>query len=390
MEALRTLITGHLPPAGEVVRTEIHPQASAPSFAGYGSLRVDSGTAALALALLSARQRRPELSAPEVIVPGYCCPDLVAAAVYAGVNVVVADIGENDAGYNLEALEACLNERTLAVIAVNFLGIQEQLEELRRRLKPGTFLIEDNAQWFPDASETDELQGDFVIFSFGRGKPVSLLGGGLLLFKTDHSAALPTPDAPSTETRIIGNLKRNLYNWLLRPQLYQWLNRNPLIKLGQTIYQPLTHVQQMAPRKVQLLPTNIDAYRAKPRISEHAYDEFISNHNQLRTLQSPRRRRLLRYPLLLKAQEARDELLARLSRAGLGATPMYQRPLWHIPGVEELVQTPYPCPNANRFADCLLTLPVHSGVTETHRQRIRTLIDTAASQGFLDAGASRH
>src|SRR5690625_5572657 len=169
---------------------------------------------------------------------------------------------------------------------------------------PCTFLIEYNAHLFPDASVTGELRGGFVILSFGRGKPVSLLGGGLLLFITDRGAALPTPDAPSTETRIIGNLKRNLYNWLLRPQLYQWLNRNPLINLGQTIYQPLTHVQQMAPRKAQLLPTNIDAYRAKPRISEHAYDEFISNHNQLRPPTPPPRPRLLRYPLL-RAEERR-------------------------------------------------------------------------------------
>jgi len=382
MEALRTLISGHLPPAGEVVRTKIQPQASAPGFAGYESQWLNSGTSALALALLTARQLRPELTAPEVIVPGYCCPNLVAAAVYAGVRVIVADIAENDAGYDLLALEDCINERTLAVIAVNFLGIQERLREIEARLNPGIFLIEDNAQWFPDPSETDELQGDFVVFSFGRGKPVSLLGGGLLLFKPGYRAAVPTPDIATLEAKALRKIKHSLYNWLLRPQLYQWLNRNPLIKLGQTQYQSLTHVQKMAPYQAQLLPANVDAYRARARANESAYDGFLRVHNQLHPLESPRRRRLLRYPLLLNSQRERDDLLTRLNRSGLGATPMYQRPLLHIPGVDGLAQAPRPCPNARSFADRLLTLPVHSGVTVKHQQRIRALIDAVHQKAY--------
>ena len=376
MEALRTLISGHLPPAGEVVRTEIRPHGSSPSFAGYESRWLDSGTSALALALVTARQLRPEVTAPEVIVPGYCCPDLVAAAVYAGVSVIVADIAENDAGYDLAALEPCINQRTLAVIAVNFLGIQERLKEIVQRFNSNIFLIEDNAQWFPDSPETGELPADFVVFSFGRGKPVSLLGGGLLLFKPAYSAAVPTPDTAKREAQALSTVKHRLYNWLLRPQLYQWLNRNPFIKLGQTHYHPLTQVQQMAPYQAQLLPANVDAYRARGRENERAYDEFLHAHNQLYALGSPRRRRLLRYPLLLNSQQERDDLLARLSRSGLGATPMYQRPLLHIPGVGGLVQAPRPCPNAQSFADRLLTLPVHSGVTVRHQERIRALIET--------------
>lgn len=390
MEALRTLISGHLPPVGEAVRTERQPPGSAPNFLGYDSQWLDSGTSALALALLCARQLRPELTAPEVIVPGYCCPDLVAAAVYAGVRVIVADIAENDPSYDLVALEACINAQTLAVIAVNFLGIQERLRDIRQRMPSDIFLIEDNAQWFPDPSETDELQGDFIVFSFGRGKPVSLLGGGLLLFKPNYRAAVPAPDVATLEAKSLSKIKHSLYNWLLRPWLYQWLNRNPLIKLGHTQYQPLSHVQKMAPYQAQLLPANIDAYRARTRTNEQAYDEFLHRRNQLYGLEPSRRRRLLRYPLLLSSPRERDELLTRLSRSGLGATPMYQRPLLHIPGMDGLLHVPRPCANARSFADRLLTLPVHSGVTTKHQQRIRALIEADTPEGLSSGGTGRH
>ncbi|MDQ2076185.1 DegT/DnrJ/EryC1/StrS family aminotransferase [Marinimicrobium sp. ABcell2] len=373
MEALRTLINGHLPPAGEPVRGEVTTSTSHPEFPGYDTQWVDSGTSALALALIAARRMRADVTAPEVIVPGYCCPDLVAAAHYAGIKAVAVDTAENDAGYDLQALEECVNERTVAVIAVNFLGVKERLSEIVQRLKPGIALIEDNAQWFPDDSEQRDLEGDFIIFSFGRGKPVSLLGGGLLLFKKKHREMVPVADEPKPESVALTKLKHGAYNWLLRPQLYQLLNRNPLIKLGETRYHPLERVLRMESYRAQLVPANVHAYRARSRATELAYDEFLDGHNQLHALNSTRRRRLLRYPLLLTSNQERDDLLAQLCRAGLGATAMYQRPLVQIPGMDDLVEAPHPCRNAQNFASRLLTLPVHSGVTENHLKRTRAL-----------------
>jgi dTDP-4-amino-4,6-dideoxygalactose transaminase len=375
MEALRTLISGHLPPAGEPVRRNVTTEAVQPSFSGYDAQWVDSGTSALAMALIAASKNRGDVNEPEVIVPGYCCPDLVAAAHYAGVKAVVVDTAENDASYDLQALETCLNERTVAVIAVNFLGIKERLTELTQRLPPGIALIEDNAQWFPDPSEERELGGDFVIFSFGRGKPVSLLGGGLLLSKPEYRSLVPAPGAPKSEQTALTKIKDSAYNWLLRPQLYQLLNRNPLIKLGETRYQPLEGVYKMASCRAQLLPANVHNYRIRARSAETAYNEFLSSHNKLHALDSARRRRLLRYPLLLGSSRERDKLLERLTRSGLGATAMYQRPLIQIPGLDGMVKLPHPCRNAQRFADRLLTLPVHSGVTLKHLQRIRALVE---------------
>lgn len=372
MEAFRTLISGDLPPAGNSILAT-NATGDLPGFPGYFATWVDSGTSALALALLELRRRNPQLHAPEVIIPGYCCPDLIAAAQFAGVKAVLVDISTNDPGFNLEELAGAIHSQTLAVIAVNFLGVKENLGIIADLLEghPHVSLIEDNAQWFPSGNELESLTGDFVVFSFGRGKPVSLLGGGLLLSRlpADISAVLPVKDA---STRAL-KLKYCIYNQLLKPQLYQLVNRNPLIKLGETRYHPLSSIGELDELRLSLLPQNLKKYHLQIPTAEEFYDHHFSSQlfaNCLIPLNSSRRKRLLRYPLLCKTQTIRDQLMTRLTRAGLGSSCMYQRPLMDIEGVEEKMRLYGNQNNAVDFAQRLITLPVHEGVTEKHLHRI--------------------
>ena len=144
---------------------------------------LNSGTASLALSILIAKNLK-KISNPEVIVPAYACPDLVAACAYAGVKCRLCDLAQNNTSYDINLLESLINENTIALAAINFLGIQERISEIFSIVqKKDILLIEDNAQWFPELNNSDHLTGDFICLSFGRGKPVSLLGGGCLLVK---------------------------------------------------------------------------------------------------------------------------------------------------------------------------------------------------------------
>src|SRR5580700_2083909 len=178
------MIWRSLPPSGNQIVLSSQ-SGCLPVFEGYRSVWLSSGTAALALALMLCRRRHPEVIQPEVILPAYACPDLVAAAVYTGVRPTLADVDAADPGFNLTSLQMMLSPNTIGVVAVNFLGIQERLPELRNLLKawPAAALIEDDAQWYPEKTGGAGLQGDLVCLSFGRGKPVSLLGGGALLVR---------------------------------------------------------------------------------------------------------------------------------------------------------------------------------------------------------------
>lgn len=380
MEAFGALIYGDLPPAGNPICLQEAAIDALPSFAGYHPLWLDSGTSALAVALLAAKANQPDISSPEVIVPAYCCPDLVAAAIFAGVKVVTVDIAQADPAMDLEALQAAINDNTLAIIAVNFLGIREQLTALRQRLAqhPRICLIEDNAQWFPDADEFSGLSGDYVVFSFGRGKPLSLLGGGLLLAKQPLAlSSLPINDKPDTASHF--KLKATAYNLLLRPRLYQLLNRNPLLKLGETRYHALTDVSLMSEQRRRLLPENFKRYTERSRDREQVYDTFIpASLNRLDALNSPRRKRLLRYPLLVNNVTQRNALLEDLRRGGLGATAMYQKPLPTIDGVRAMLDIQGNYQNAQDFADRLITLPLHDGVSQDALKRMSDIISRQA------------
>lgn len=377
MEAFGALIHGDLPPVGNRIFWHETAPEELPPFIGYHPLWLDCGTSALAVALLAAKAKHPEIHTPEVIVPAYCCPDLVAAANFAGVKVVVVDIAKADPALDKGALRASISESTVAIIAVNFLGIRDNLAAFIQLLQqyPHISLIEDNAQWFPDTEAFSSLMGDYVVFSFGRGKPLSLLGGGLLLAKTELLINLTSylSDKPAPSSHL--KLKVSAYNLLLQPRLYQLLNRNPLIKLGETRYHPLTAVAPMDDHRRRLLPENFNRYSERPRDREFTYDKQVpASTNYLDALNSPRRGRLLRYPLVVADRLQRDVLLQKLRSAGLGATAMYRKPLPEISGVRAMVDIRGNYNNAKDFADRLITLPLHEGVNEKSFNRIINII----------------
>src|SRR5690606_320674 len=119
--------------------------------------------------------------------------------------------------------ESALTSRTVAVVAVNFLGIAERLFDLMELLqgRNNIVLIEDNAQWYPTGRRP--LVADYVCLSFGRGKPVSVMGGGALLRRIGiRPASLPFnpehPPMPAGKSR--GRWELALHNMLLNPLLY--------------------------------------------------------------------------------------------------------------------------------------------------------------------------
>lgn len=379
------LLRGDLPPAGHPVI--LRAGGDLPRFPGYRPLWLNSGTAALALAMLLARRRRPELARPEAVLPAYGCPDLVAAAVHAGVTPVLADIQPEDPGYCLDSLEAVIGPNTVAVVAVNFLGIADRLEALQAllRRRADALLIEDNAQWFPEAEPGVRLRGDMVCLSFGRGKPVSLLGGGALLVAEHLCEPLGVgaiPLAPARNGSLLEvEVATRLYNLLLQPRLYWLMNRNPVLRLGRTVYRELQAIEACPLHRLKRLPANVAAHIARPRHTErllHTMVASLENVSSLPARVGRRAGRLLRFPVLFARSDLRDRALRRLRRRGLGGTVLYGRPLSQIPGASGRVTGTGNYPGAQCFAIRLLTLPVHAQVSAAHIQAMHEVLRDVA------------
>lgn len=344
----------------------------------YQTELLNSGTAALSLALRAAKRQKPEIAEPEAIFPAYVCPDLVAAAVAAGVNPVLVDLAKDSPWMAPQNVQGAVSDNTIAIIAVNFLGRLVPLEPLRRVADDyGLTLIEDSAQAIPPSS-ADNALADFVVLSFGRGKPVNLMGGGALLFKDKDAASvasllegLPVHTVLCTPAWY---LKRALFHTLMGRFLYGIMLRIPMLHLGETRFHPLGEMtRQTIPPGIVL--NGISAFERSVANSRELQEGLgflveqgwvLLSNEQDGALQAAGQRinKVLRFAMLAPDRNERDRALNALQRAGIGANELYGVTLPMVEGISNhLGPSPGNFPHARDFAERLITLPSHDGVT---------------------------
>ena len=354
---------------------------------GEQCLLLNSGTAALASALTLARKAGNSQN-PEVIMPGYACPDIISAAVYAGVTPVLVDLEPERPYMSLQDISAAINDNTVAITALNFLGIPERINAIRTLIgNHAIVLIEDSAQWYPDTNTpaSTHFAGDLVVLSFGKGKPVSLLGGGALLIKKSELTHSLEP-ALNRGSGLAGKLKQRLmfavYNTLISPLAYWLLEAMPFIKLGVTNYKTLHEITALDSTRANLLSENIRCYQNRSLIAQkriHTVADAFANGvtNLPAECDSYTDQRLLRYPILLANAEIRNSVMEKLIQAGVGASPFYPSALPAIAGVAEHIKSASTLTHSANFASRLITLPTHSNVTEKHIATIERILETA-------------
>ncbi|MCI0506652.1 MAG: DegT/DnrJ/EryC1/StrS family aminotransferase [Gammaproteobacteria bacterium] len=358
------------------VGNPIHLQKAQVDFTQFHPFQVDfyhSGTAALAAAIIACKKLKSEVdSNAEVILPAYGCPDLISAILYAGARPVLVDLDPNTTWMSLNAISHAITERTVAIVAVRFLGISERMQQLRDICSIHKLtLIEDSAQGFPVTGPATYWHGDFNILSFGRGKPVNLLSGGAVLCTNPELQTLlpkPLPSENSLKARSRYLIKAAIYNTVINPWIYGLVTNLPGLNIGETIYKPLSELKGMPDFVAERLNANIRSYLAARDISSLIYNKLrdskmtgiidlasASNHD----FSNP----LLRYPLLVKNKYLRDKLYRSL--LSQGASIMYKQPVYKISGIPTNIfhNSTKDCQNAQALADQLITLPTHQDVS---------------------------
>lgn len=332
-----------------------------------------SGTAALAASLIAAKTLRSASTArPEVLLPAYACPDLISACLYAGTTPVLVDLAPGSCWMSLEQIKKAISEHTIAIIAVRFLGIAERMAKLRNICDyHNLILIEDSAQGFPTLNPGTYWQGDLTVISFGRGKPVNMLGGGAVLtHNAEIKAHLPLPIVSSRSAldSIKYYLKVKLYNLLIKPPIYGMATKLPGLNVGETVYKPLDTILGMSVNISARLTSNIVNYKSFANTAA----EINSRLNAIKLpgiinlpLESQHdfTNPLLRYPLLVTNTEKHNQL--HIALCNFGASLMYQKPLYQIKGIPpKTFPFSTKMANAEAFSQQLITLPTHTGVTK--------------------------
>lgn len=373
-------------PVGNKIRLK-HKKFKSCLFAPFIFSGYQSGTAALAAALVCVKQQQTHTKSPEVLLPAYACPDLISACLFANIKPVLVDFQENTPWMSLEDLTSKVNANTISVIAVNFLGIPERIQEIRQATqKSNLLIIEDSAQGIPKTSPGDYWKGDLIITSFGRGKPLSLFGGGAVLYTNQaYSEYLPVGDTiPETSLeRWIYRFKVFLINFLSTPFLYYVLTRLPFLNLGKTHFKPLVAINGLSNHIKNYLTYNKQNYESL-RLLNHEISAMINSIDCDYIINLPRACNLkpdyplLRYPLLITDLDLKNKIAKSLEAQGLGISYMYQKPLVNIEGIPKAAQLKGQTnPIAEKFAGQLITLPTHTGVNKKIIKEIKKAIVSA-------------
>lgn len=389
MMALR----GMLPPVGDAValrRDRCHLGDGRPPWVRPGTLVrfYASGTAALGAALAAAR--RATGGRRRVIVPAYTCPAVVAAARWAGGVPVPIDLEADSPRLDPWQVAHELNAGDVAaVVAVHFLGLFERSGVLARLCaRHGARLVEDSAQAVP-LDEHTETPADATVYSFGRGKPVSVMGGGAVVVRQgDLYGRLPAAaeGGSGPAARWCHGFRVLAHNIAICPVPFRLLEQLPGLRIGATRYRPLSRLGAVDRARLDLLDANYVRYRGDGRAEAlAASDRIRAALHELdpdgvvdlsRRLAGPRDDvRLLRYPLLMHDRRARERALAEMRQSGIGASSMYGTPLPEVEDIPEPVRSAGPFPRAREFADRLLTLPTHEGVSATHVDRMMYILE---------------
>jgi dTDP-4-amino-4,6-dideoxygalactose transaminase len=339
---------------------------------GYDAHLYDSGTSALAVAIADARVRHGSTN-PEAILPAYCCPDVVAASLFAGVRPRLVDMAAGQWGYDPLQLQAALNRDTVAVIAVNLLGAGDGATAMLPAVRAnGSLLIQDSAQYLPRQAEA-QWSGDYVVLSFGRGKPLNLLRGGALAIPSGRPFVSALQDEGSFRRRLtaaaLGTRAAAVaFNIITHPRVYGLTSRLPGLGLGATRFHALESVNTPPVALWGQLGAAYSGYSEEEwqllwLAVLPTWEKLGLRPLECAGLAPPPDTRRLRLALLAPGRSQRDEIVSTLNRHGLGASVMYDAALNRIPGVPAEIAALPLFPNAEALAGRLLTLPTHSAVT---------------------------
>jgi dTDP-4-amino-4,6-dideoxygalactose transaminase len=368
-------VTASLDPAGD------HEAARAMLAARFGARSVtltDSGTSALVLALRCAVG-----NAGVVALPAYGCFDLAAAAVFAGLRVLLYDVEPATLSADLDSVRRTLQRGAAAVVVVHLFGYPSDVRRVRAVAdEHGASVIEDAAQGAGGLLDRQLLGafGPLTVLSFGRGKGLTAGSGGALLAMTEEWSGRLAALGKGPSAGRVGwtDLGMATALWLIgRPSLYRIPASVPQLHLGETVYR-----QAHEPRRMSGVATSL--LRSALPLADRDANERRATAGKI--LAGFHERDLA--PITAIADGVPGYLRLAVRDLGkreplreLGIMRGYPTTLGDLPQLQQnLCAGQQLCSGAAHLRDALFTLPTHDMLSERDVEGIR---------GWMQAGRMR-
>lgn len=336
----------------------------------------DSGLSAFYLAL---KVLKDSSERREVVLPAYTAGSLVVAIKKAGLKPVLVDISLEDFNLDRRLLAGVISNNTLAVVAVHMFGIPiHDCAALKAMIPPEVCFIEDCCQ--AQGCRVNNLAvgsfGQISFFSFNRGKNFSIFGGGAVA--TDNEAL----------AEEIGKTLRQAPEYRVFHE-FRWGGKMCFSVMGTNPYIYNCVNSLAAGFKENAPPDDFTVRRlsglgtALATVLMNKSASFFAARNRngeyllkgLKYLPGLRLAEIKpdiypvynRFPVLFEAEENLDKKQKKLWRAGFESSRMYFSSLHKM---FRLGYLPQDFPQANFFAQHLLTLPVYPSLGERELSRM--------------------
>jgi dTDP-4-amino-4,6-dideoxygalactose transaminase len=340
---------------------EQHLRRGLEALLGTGSISLHhSGREALRIALERAMHATGR---DEVLVPAYTCFSVPAAAVAAGARVRAVDV-DADGRPHFAALPAEAWSSAAAVVVDNLFGHACPVAPVHAAAQPhGVWIIDDAAQSLGCVTDEGALgtRGHLGILSFGRGKPLSALGGGAILWT---GAPLDLAARSARPARWSGIVQALAFNAALWPAVFGVLRRVPALAIGETLFDPAFERGEIDGAALSLAAAQIEALAARTaerRGCALQLAQVLEEHGAYRPLRKDPDGVFPRLAVVAASQEARDAALEHLGP--LGASRSYPSAITEIPGLQPRRVGSDECPGARSLARRIFTLATHGRTT---------------------------
>jgi len=330
----------------------------------------NSGRALLYL-LFEALKRKDGGTRNEVLIPGYTCYSVAASITKAGLKIKVYDLDPATLQPDFNSIRNSTSEKTLAIIFQHLFGIPTPADEFKAVAETkGAFLIEDAAQALGGSIDDHRLGtiGDFSIFSFGRGKPLPIGGGGALIGKDVN--VLSELELKSKTKGYVSLMSTAVTQVLSSPWLY-WIPEMLPLGLGKTIFDPHFNVSAMQPVMQNLAENSMDILdylNTHRRAIAKTYEEAFGN-SSIIPIPEAGNAVYTRFPLMASPDPIPKDLIK------LGVRRMYPKAIADEKTIKpHLADQEVSTPGSSEIGQNLLTLPTHKVITENLAKEIASKV----------------
>lgn len=317
-----------------------------------------NGTDALQIALM-ALELQPD---DEVIIPAFTYVAAAEVVAMLGITPVLVDVDPYTFNIAPERIEEVLSSRTKAIIAVHLFGQSCDMDPIMKIAETyHLFVIEDNAQsigasyTFPNGQvkKTGTI-GHIGTTSFFPSKPLACYGDGGALMTSDKVLA--------ERIRMIANhgQKQKYHHRLIGCNSRLDTLQAAILDVKLKYLDEFTKARQQVASQYDIALSASEGIITplKSEFSTHVYHQ---------------------YTIQVKV-DCRDALQSILKEKGIPTMIYYPLPLQSQEAYRTIIRTDCSLEEASRLAACVLSLPIHTEMTENEFQYItETLVETVSA-----------